>query len=73
MNRGAFTGAMRTGKMGLLESANGGTVFLDEIGDLPLSTQATLLRVLETGSFGPSCRCAHDSWTSASSPPPTRT
>ena len=50
---GAFTGAMRTGKMGLLESANGGTVFLDEIGDLPLSTQATLLRVLETGELRP--------------------
>jgi DNA-binding NtrC family response regulator len=50
---GAFTGAMRTGKMGLFESANGGTVFLDEIGDLPLATQATLLRVLETGELRP--------------------
>lgn len=44
--RGAFTGAHAT-KAGLLESANGGTVFLDEIAELPLSTQAKLLRVLE--------------------------
>ncbi len=44
--RGAFTGA--TGKIGLLESADGGTVFLDEVGELPMSVQAKLLRVLET-------------------------
>jgi two-component system response regulator AtoC len=44
--RGAFTGAVKT-KPGLLEAANGGTVFLDEIGDMPLSTQAKLLRVIE--------------------------
>ncbi len=44
--RGAFTGA-HAAKAGLLESANGGTVFLDEIGELPLGTQAKLLRVLE--------------------------
>jgi DNA-binding NtrC family response regulator len=45
--RGAFTGAMRP-KPGLLESADGGTVFLDEIGDLPLSLQAKLLRIIES-------------------------
>ncbi|WP_447599417.1 sigma-54-dependent transcriptional regulator [Nitrospira sp. Nam80] len=44
--RGAFTGAV-TDKSGLIEMANGGTIFLDEIGELPLSLQAKLLRVLE--------------------------
>ena len=44
---GAFTGASPKGKMGLLEVGDGGTVFLDEIGDLPLSLQVKLLRVLE--------------------------
>jgi two-component system response regulator AtoC len=44
--RGAFTGA-HTSKAGLLEATHGGSVFLDEIGELPLSTQAKLLRVLE--------------------------
>jgi len=44
--KGAFTGAM-THRMGLLESTKGGSVFLDEIGEMPLSTQAKLLRVLE--------------------------
>jgi DNA-binding NtrC family response regulator len=44
--RGAFTGAVKT-KRGLLETADGGTIFLDEIGELPLSIQVKLLRVIE--------------------------
>ena len=46
--RGAFTGATQA-KAGLLETASGGTLFLDEVGELPLTTQAKLLRVLESG------------------------
>jgi DNA-binding NtrC family response regulator len=46
--RGAFTGATQA-KEGLLEAASGGTLFLDEIGEMPLTTQAKLLRVLESG------------------------
>lgn len=44
---GAFTGASKGGKIGLFEKANGGTIFLDEIGELSLNTQAKLLRVLQ--------------------------
>jgi transcriptional regulator of acetoin/glycerol metabolism len=44
---GAFTGANRKGKIGKFELANGGTIFLDEIGDMPLEAQANLLRVLQ--------------------------
>ena len=47
---GAFTGAT-TNKKGLLEVAKGGTLFLDEVGELPLTLQAKLLRVLETGDY----------------------
>ena len=48
--KGAFTGAART-RLGRFEEADGSTLFLDEIGDLELSLQAKLLRVLETGTF----------------------
>ena len=44
---GAFTGAKKGGKSGLFEVAHGGTIFLDEIGEMPLSLQARLLRVLQ--------------------------
>jgi len=48
--RGTFTGAYET-RMGLFEYANSGTIFLDEIGDLDITTQANLLRVLECGEY----------------------
>ena len=48
--KGAFTGAIGERK-GYFGEANGGTIFLDEVGELPLSTQARLLRVLESGEF----------------------
>lgn len=48
---GAFTGAKKGGKIGKFELANKGTIFLDEIGDMPLDLQATLLRVIEQQSF----------------------
>lgn len=48
--KGAFTGAVASRK-GYFEEADGGTIFLDEVAELPLSTQARLLRVLESGEF----------------------
>ena len=50
--KGAFTGAVEK-REGYFSVANGGTLFLDEVGELPLQTQARLLRVLETGEFIP--------------------
>mgnify|MGYP000178198348 FL=1 len=48
--KGAFTGATST-RSGYFEEADGGTIFLDEVGELPLTTQVRLLRVLENGEF----------------------
>lgn len=48
--KGAFTGAISSRK-GYFEEANGGTIFLDEVAELPLTTQARLLRVLESGEY----------------------
>ncbi|MCD8138460.1 MAG: sigma 54-interacting transcriptional regulator [Planctomycetaceae bacterium] len=68
---GSFTGASRDGAAGKFELANGGTIFLDEIGDMPFDVQVTLLRVLQTrevvriGGKNPSASM------SASSPRPT--
>lgn len=50
---GAFTGAKKGGKKGKFQVANGGTIFLDEIGDMPLHMQAKILRVLQDGEVDP--------------------
>ena len=71
--RGAFTGAAQA-KPGLLETAPGGTVFLDEIGELPPPLQVKLLRVIETREvLRVGERRAARRSTCASSPPPTAT
>lgn len=49
--KGAFTGASQTGKKGYFEVADNGTIFLDEVGELPLDIQAKLLRVVQDGQF----------------------
>lgn len=49
--KGAFTGARSGGKIGFFERANGGTIFLDELGDIPLNLQVKLLQVLQDKSF----------------------
>ena len=48
---GSFTGASAKGKQGLFEVAGDGTIFLDEIGDMPLESQAKILRVIQNGEF----------------------
>ena len=50
-DEGAFTGAKKGGKIGKFQLADGGTIFLDEIGDLPMAMQAKLLRVLQEGEI----------------------
>ena len=71
--KGAFTGAVAP-KTGLIEVANGGTAFFDEIGELPLDLQAKLLRVLQEKEFRPvGSLDASVARTSASSPPPIAT
>jgi sigma-54 dependent transcriptional regulator, acetoin dehydrogenase operon transcriptional activator AcoR len=50
---GAFTGAQRKGRIGRVREANGGVLFLDEIGDMPLTLQPRLLRVLQERKVTP--------------------
>lgn len=69
--KGAFTGADSKGKKGIFEKADGGTVFLDEIGELPLSMQASLLHVLQDKKSAVSVERVPSTSMCASSPRPT--
>lgn len=66
--KGSFSGADEN-KKGLVEVADGGAAFLDEIGDLPLGMQVKLLRLLQEGEFRPVGALSGARWISGSSPP----
>ena len=70
---GAFTGARKEGKQGLFELAHNGTIFLDEIGEMPKYLQARLLRVLQEKEIMRVGDTRSFPSTAASSAPPTRT
>ena len=70
--KGAFTGAVRQ-KKGKFELAEGGTIFLDEIGDVPLDAQVKLLRVLQERQYDRVGESKPLKWTCASSQQPTET
>ena len=70
--KGAFTGAVHR-RVGKIEQAHGGTVFLDEIGDMPFGIQAKILRLLQEKSIERLGGARPSRWTCASLPPPTGT
>jgi hypothetical protein len=67
---GAFTGSARGGSAGKFELADGGTIFLDEIGDMSFDAQVSLLRCYRKARSPASARKTHGRWTCASSPHP---